>query len=86
MIINTPKVLAAFVKDSRKRQGLSQSDVASRVGLRQATISEFENNPDRTSIETILKILAAMKLDMHLISEHTSIKTSSNSINTGDEW
>lgn len=86
MIMNTPKSLAAFVKDSRKQKGLSQSEVASRVGLRQATISEFENNPDRTSIETLLKILASMQLELHLISENAAIKTSSTSVNNGDEW
>ncbi|MBD1574592.1 helix-turn-helix domain-containing protein [Vibrio sp. S17_S38] len=86
MIINTPKSLAAFVKDSRKQKGLSQSEVASRVGLRQATISEFENNPDRTSIETIFKILASMKLELHLVSENSSMKTSSISVSNGDEW
>lgn len=83
MIINTPKSLAAFVKDSRKQKGLSQSDVASRVGLRQATISEFENNPDRTSIETIFKILASMKLELHLVAENASMKTN---VSNGDEW
>lgn len=40
MLITTPQTLAVYVKDYRKRQQLTQTQIANQVGLRQATISD----------------------------------------------
>jgi HTH-type transcriptional regulator / antitoxin HipB len=66
MIIRSPKELAIFAADQRKQLGLSQSEVAERVGLKQKTISAFENNPERTMLSTALLILSALHQDLEM--------------------
>jgi HTH-type transcriptional regulator/antitoxin HipB len=48
MIVHSPKELAEFIRDRRKRKKISQAEVGDRVGIKQATISSFENNPEGT--------------------------------------
>ncbi len=69
MIITTPKTLAVYLRDYRKQQNLSQSEVANKVGLRQATISDFEKNPDKVTIETVFKIVTALGLEIQLLAK-----------------
>lgn len=66
MIIRSPKELAIFATDQRKQLGLSQSEVAERVGLKQKTISAFENNPESTMLSTAFLILSALHQDLEI--------------------
>lgn len=66
MKITSPEQLAVFLKDTRKRRKQTQEALAEKVGLRQDTISKFENNPDKTQVETLFKILSSMNMDLHL--------------------
>lgn len=42
------------------------SKISSQIGIKQATISNFENNPDNTSLTTFFKILQSLELSMTL--------------------
>ncbi|MEG3133634.1 helix-turn-helix domain-containing protein [Rouxiella sp. T17] len=66
MKITSPKQLAIHLKDLRKTQKISQAAIASRVGIKQDTLSKFELNPDTTKIETFFKILSALNLELHV--------------------
>ena len=48
-MIYSPLQLANRLKLIRQRNGWTQSELAKKVGLKQATISHFENAPDSTS-------------------------------------
>jgi HTH-type transcriptional regulator / antitoxin HipB len=48
----------------RKEQGLTQTDLASKSGLRQATISDFENGKKSIRTDLLEKILIALDLDI----------------------
>ncbi len=67
-------MLAICVVDRRKKLKLSQAEVADRVGLKQQTVSQFENNPEGTKIETLFRILSAVNLDLHLLAKELSSK------------
>ncbi|MDP8079741.1 helix-turn-helix domain-containing protein [Phocoenobacter skyensis] len=67
MVIITPQMLAVYLKDYRKQKNLTQAEVANQVGLRQATISDFEKNPNKVTIETFFKIVTALGLEIHLL-------------------
>ena len=82
-IANSPKDLALMVVDERKKLKLSQSQVANFVGLKQKTISEFENKPEKTQLETLFKIMSAVKLDMLLIVKNEVIE---NKGQWTEEW
>lgn len=62
MNITRPEQLSAFVKDYRKKRGFTQSDIAELIGIRPATVSNFENSPETCKLETVFKILAALNL------------------------
>ena len=66
MKITTPAMLAVSIREQRKQSKLTQAQTAEQVGLKQATISEFENKPGSTKLETLFKILAALNLELHV--------------------
>ena len=66
MRILSPKALALFATNQRKQLGLTQSEVADIVGLKQKTISAFENKPESVKLETAFLILSALHLDIDL--------------------
>lgn len=76
MIAHNPKELAMFIKSYRKKQGLKQSDVSDAVGLKQATMSAFENNPATTKIDTLFRILSATNLDIHITLKNETTDSS----------
>ncbi|MBA3535950.1 MAG: helix-turn-helix domain-containing protein [Tatlockia sp.] len=67
----------------RKKLKLSQSAVGNLVGLKQKTISAFENKPESIQLETLFKILSALNLDLTISDKgETEIKNSE----WNDEW
>ena len=61
-----PKQIGNSIRRARKSQNLSQQDLASKVGLRQETISLLENGNPATRIETLLEVLAALGLELQI--------------------
>jgi len=67
MILHSTQELAEYIRDRRKRQKLSQAEVGDRVGVKQGTISAFENNPEGTKLETLFKLMSALDLELQVI-------------------
>ncbi|EFN9424559.1 type II toxin-antitoxin system antitoxin HipB [Escherichia coli] len=57
--IYSPMQLANAMKLVRQQNGWTQSELAKKIGIKQATISNFENNPNNTSLTTFFKMLAS---------------------------
>ncbi|GGE63686.1 transcriptional regulator [Streptosporangium jomthongense] len=70
MRITTPEALAAAIKYARQRQNISQQAAGVRVGVKQATVSGFENHPDKTRIETLFKLLSALDLELRVVERN----------------
>lgn len=51
--IYSPMQLANAMKLVRQQNGWTQSELAKKIGIKQATISNFENNPDNTSLTVV---------------------------------
>ena len=66
MKITTATQLANYLQDIRYNQSLSQSKLGDKIGLRQGTISNFEQNPDSTKLDTLFKILSALELELEI--------------------
>lgn len=66
-LARTPKQLGNLVRRARKQMGLSQSELGDRTGLRQATISEIEAGNSGAKLDSILKVLATLKLEMRIV-------------------
>lgn len=64
MVATTPQMLAHAVKEYRKLQQKSQTEIANLANTKQATISIFENDSTGTKIETLFNILMALELEL----------------------
>ena len=64
MVITTAKMLSHVIREFRYQGDLSQTDVAKLAGTTQSRISAFENEPERTKLETLFKILAGLELEL----------------------
>ncbi len=65
-MIYGPKQLADRMLLIRQKNGWTQSELAKRVGIKQATISKFENSPDKTTLSTFFKLIQAMELTLSI--------------------
>lgn len=83
MFIRSPKELAMFITNQRKKLKLTQIQVSNLVGLKQKTISAFENKPDGTQLETVFRILSALNLDIKLSPKDEISETKSQ---WKEEW
>ena len=62
--INSPTQLANYMRLVRQKNRWTQSELAKRIGIKQATISNFENNPDKATVTTLFKILQSLDMVM----------------------
>ena len=83
MLLHSPKELALLVTSQRKKLKLSQTEVADLVGLKQKTISAFENKPEGTKLDTLFHILSAVKLDITVLAKDKATITESQ---WKEEW
>lgn len=67
MAIRSSKDLGATIRRARKKQKLNQADLAMRASLRQPLISELENGTTNATMDTVLKVLAALELDLTVV-------------------
>lgn len=68
-IARTTKQLGAAVRRRRRQTGLSQTELGSKTGLRQATISALENG-DAGTLRTLMDVLSALDLEI-VVRERT---------------
>ncbi|MBA0219641.1 MULTISPECIES: helix-turn-helix domain-containing protein [Pectobacterium] len=84
MKITNSKQLSSYLKDVRITQKLSQGKVASKVGIRQDTVSSFEQHPDSTKLETFFKILSALNLELTVTLRN--VDTTNNEASVASSW
>lgn len=72
MAIRNRKDLGAAVRGARRARKLSQADLARMASVRQPLISELENGTTSVTIDTLLKVLAPLALDLTLVPRETA--------------
>ncbi|MBN9787409.1 transcriptional regulator [Pseudonocardia sp. TMWB2A] len=63
-IIRMPTQLGHALRLYRKRAGLTQTQLATKSRLRQATVSQIENGHGATKFDTIVTILMVLDLEL----------------------
>lgn len=63
-IARSPQQLGAILRRYRKKGSLTQTDVAAKTQLRQATISALESGETGTQLKTLTEVLAALDLEL----------------------
>ena len=66
--VRTPRDLAISLRDYRKARKLSQTEIGRLFGVQQSTVSEFENYPGSTKLETLFKLMRALGLELIVAS------------------
>jgi HTH-type transcriptional regulator/antitoxin HipB len=64
--IKTVGQLSALLRSFRKERGHSQADLAIQAGAVQQQISNMENNVGTTSVDRLMKVLAALDVELVL--------------------
>lgn len=84
--ISTPSQLTHALRSVRKSRGLSQSDTGKLVGLLPKTISALENHPSSTTLDSFLKLLSALDLEL-IIAPKEKPESSVEHVNQPtEEW
>ncbi len=62
--INSTKALGRVIKDRRESMGLTQLSAGKLVGVHQTTVSDVERGMVKVQIDTLLKLIAALRLEL----------------------
>ena len=62
--ISSAKALGRIIRDRRKSMGLTQALAGKMVGVHQPTVSEVERGEREVKIDTLLKLISALKLEL----------------------
>lgn len=65
-LARTPKQIGNLIRRARKAQGLNQTRLGEKTGLRQETISLIETGNPAARLDTILAVLAALDLEFRI--------------------
>ena len=65
--IRNNKELGEAIRAERLRQNLRQLDLARKASVRQAMISDMENGVRSAQVDNVLKVLAALGLDLAVV-------------------
>ena len=57
----TPMQLGAVLRGFRRQRGLTQAQLADRVGLTQKAISIIETHPERIGVARVFRVLSALE-------------------------
>lgn len=74
--VRTAQHLAQALKAQRTSRKLTQQEAGKRVGLLPKTISALESMPGRSSIESLLKLLSVLELELVLREKSAKPKAS----------
>ncbi|MCU7923286.1 MAG: helix-turn-helix transcriptional regulator [Candidatus Thiodiazotropha sp. (ex Dulcina madagascariensis)] len=66
-IIRSNKDLGAAIGLARKNKDLRQVDVARKASIRQALVSELETGATTAKLDTVVRVLAALDLDLSIV-------------------
>ena len=65
-LVTSPGLLGRAIRDARRRLGLNQTELGARVGLTQVTVSRIERADGRATLDSILRLLGAVGLELTL--------------------
>lgn len=75
-----PSQLGVALRSRRKELGLTQHQAAARGGLQQKTVSSLENDPQRCTIDSLYRLMAALEVELVLQPREAP------KLAAGDDW
>jgi HTH-type transcriptional regulator/antitoxin HipB len=80
-VARTPQQLAQVLRAQRAKKQLTQALAGKHVGLLQKTVSALEQKPEKSSIESLFRLLSALGLEL-VIREKSAVEQ----VPSGPEW
>ncbi|WMN76833.1 XRE family transcriptional regulator [Vibrio parahaemolyticus] len=84
MLITSPKQLGIYLRDVRRNQRRNQTKVGDIVGLKQTTVSKLERDPATSSIESLMRLLSSLDLELHI--QDKAISREQTKLRDPDDW
>jgi len=66
-VIRNNNDLGEAIRLARKNQDLRQVDVAQKASVRQALVSDLENGATTAKLDTVIRVLAALDMDLSIV-------------------
>jgi HTH-type transcriptional regulator/antitoxin HipB len=85
-LISTPGQLSHALRSARKTRGLSQDGAGKLVGLLPKTISALENHPGSATIDSFMKLLSALELELVIVPKQGAESTNKHVSPSNEEW
>ncbi len=73
--ISTLDQLKPVLIGYRKKQGLSQKDMAIKLGIKQQSYQYLESNPQKITVERLFKVLTLLGVKLHFSDSELNIDT-----------
>ncbi|EJG0966141.1 hypothetical protein [Vibrio parahaemolyticus] len=84
MLITSPKQLGIYLRDVRRNQRRNQTKVGDIVGLKQTTVSKLERDPASSCIESLMRLLSSLELELHI--QHKAVSREHVKVFDPDDW
>ncbi|OOI04104.1 transcriptional regulator [Vibrio sp. OULL4] len=84
MLITSPKQLGIYLRDVRRNQRRNQTKVGDIVGLKQTTVSKIERDPASSSIESLMRLLSSLDLELHI--QDKAVSREQANLHDPDNW
>ncbi|HCE4591600.1 TPA: helix-turn-helix domain-containing protein [Vibrio parahaemolyticus] len=84
MLITSPKQLGIYLRDVRRNQSRNQTKVGDMVGLKQTTVSKLERDPASSSIESLMRLLSSLDLELHI--QDKAVSCEKTNLRDPDDW
>ncbi|EIO4604486.1 helix-turn-helix domain-containing protein [Vibrio parahaemolyticus] len=84
MLITSPRQLGIYLRDVRKNQRRNQTTVGDIVGLKQTTVSKLERDPASSSIESLMRLLSSLDLELHI--QDKAVSREQTKLRDPDDW
>ena len=81
-IVSTADQLGKVLRGYRRQQKKTQTDAGDSVGLLQKTVSLLERETEKSSIESLFKLMSALNLEMNIRSKDEASDTQPSTV----EW
>ncbi|MEE4296129.1 MAG: helix-turn-helix domain-containing protein [Wenzhouxiangella sp.] len=65
-LVRSPTQLGTALRRFRRERKMTQTELASRAGLRQATVSQAENGLETVKLNTLMDLVRALDLEVVL--------------------
>lgn len=69
-VVRNPEQLPSLLRAFRKQAGLTQGQLAARLGITQQTLSALERNASKVGVDRLLQLLAMLGVEMVLQPRH----------------